>query len=279
MSTTLELAKALISRPSVTPDDAGCQTMIAQRLSALGFRCEHLRFGEVDNLWARYGDSGPLLVFAGHTDVVPTGKESDWHSPPFIPTERDGMLYGRGAADMKGSIAAMLAACERIFPVSRQFHGSLAFLLTSDEEGPAVDGTVKVIEHLQARNEQITWALVGEPSSETRVGDQVKNGRRGSLNAYLTVHGTQGHVAYPHLADNPVHRFAPVMQALCATEWDRGNAFFPPTSFQISKLQAGTGATNVIPGDLEVQFNFRYSSELTHTRLQEQVEQFTLTKR
>lgn len=269
MSATLDLAKDLISRPSVTPDDKGCQAMLATRLERLGFRCEHLRFGEVDNLWARLGDAEPLFAFAGHTDVVPAGK--GWHTDPFVPVEQDGMLIGRGAADMKGSVAAFVTACERFVADTPNPKGSLAFLITSDEEGVATDGTVKVIDTLQQRGEKITWCLVGEPSSVSKVGDTVKNGRRGSLNGYLTIHGTQGHVAYPHLAENPLHRFAPLLQALCATEWDQGNDFFPPTSFQIPNIQAGTGATNVIPGELTLQFNFRYSSELTHTVLQQRI--------
>jgi len=271
MSTTLELAIELISRPSITPNDAGCQALIAKRLQTLDFNIENLRFGEVDNLWARRGQTAPLFVFAGHTDVVPTGPEEQWQFPPFSPTQDEGFLYGRGAADMKSSIAAMITACERFIAAHPQHNGSIAFLITSDEEGPGVDGTVKVIKTLQARNEQIDWCLVGEPSSTKRLGDVVKNGRRGSLNGVLTIHGVQGHVAYPHLAENPIHRFAPVLKTLCETQWDQGNDFFPATRFQITNFNAGTGADNVIPGDLEVLFNFRYSSELTHTQLQEQV--------
>ncbi len=271
MSTTLELAIELISRPSITPNDAGCQALIAKRLQTLDFNLENLRFGEVDNLWARRGQTVPLFVFAGHTDVVPTGPEEQWQFPPFATTQHQGFLYGRGAADMKSSIAAMITACERFIAAHPQHNGSIAFLITSDEEGPGVDGTVKVIKTLQARNEKIDWCLVGEPSSTERLGDVVKNGRRGSLNGILTLHGVQGHVAYPHLAENPIHRFAPVLKTLCETQWDQGNDFFPATSFQITNFNAGTGADNVIPGDLEVLFNFRYSSELTHTQLQEQV--------
>ncbi|HAI70323.1 MAG TPA: succinyl-diaminopimelate desuccinylase [Gammaproteobacteria bacterium] len=271
MSTTLELAIELISRISITPNDAGCQALIAKRLQTLDFNIENLRFGEVDNLWARRGQTAPLFVFAGHTDVVPTGPEEQWQFPPFSPTQDQGFLYGRGAADMKSSIAAMITACERFIAAHPQHNGSIAFLITSDEEGPGVDGTVKVIKTLPARNEQIDWCLVGEPSSTERLGDVVKNGRRGSLNGILTLHGVQGHVAYPHLAENPIHRFAPVLKTLCETQWDQGNDFFPATSFQITNFNAGTGADNVIPGDLEVLFNFRYSSELTHTQLQEQV--------
>jgi len=271
MSTSLELAQKLISCPSITPNDAGCQPLIAKRLQSLDFNIENLRFGEVDNLWARRGQTAPLFVFAGHTDVVPTGPEEQWQFPPFTPTQHQGFLYGRGAADMKSSIAAMITACERFIAAHPQHNGSIAFLITSDEEGPGVDGTVKVINTLQARNEQIDWCLVGEPSSTERLGDCVKNGRRGSLNGVLTIHGVQGHVAYPHLAENPIHRFAPVLKTLCEIQWDQGNDFFPPTRFQITNISAGTGADNVIPGDLELLFNFRYSSELTHTQLQEQV--------
>jgi succinyl-diaminopimelate desuccinylase len=271
MSCTRDLAEQLIARPSVTPNDCGCQELLAQRLSALGFKCEHLRFGEVDNLWARYGDDAPLLVFAGHTDVVPAGNPASWHTPPFEPLQRHGMLFGRGAADMKGGIAAFVTATERFFAAQPRWHGSLAFLLTSDEEGEAIDGTVKVLQVLAQRGDKITWCLLGEPSSVTRVGDEAKNGRRGSLNGHLTIHGIQGHVAYPHLADNPIHRFAPVLHALCSAQWDQGNAFFPPTSFQISNIIGGTGAVNVIPGELQVRFNFRYSSEVTHHDLQTQV--------
>lgn len=271
MSATLELAQELISRRSVTPDDAGCQQLIAARLHPLGFHIEPLRFGPVDNLWARHGDSGPLFCFAGHTDVVPTGPEGNWTHPPFAAAVVDGMLYGRGAADMKGSIAAFVTATERFLARRPQHRGSIAFLLTSDEEGEAVDGTVKVIEVLEGRNEKITWCLVGEPSSVNVLGDGIKNGRRGSLTGYLTVHGVQGHVAYPHLADNPVHRFAPTLVELCAIEWDRGNDYFPPTSFQIANINAGTGANNVIPGALEVMFNFRFSTEQTAEGLQRKV--------
>ena len=272
MSDTLTLAKELISRPSVTPEDGGCQTIMAQRLQALGFHIEHLRFGEVNNLWARRGNETPLFVFAGHTDVVPTGPENDWRHPPFSPTEENGLLYGRGAADMKGSLAAMITATERFLAQHADHRGSIAYLITSDEEGVAIDGTVKVVEWLQARNEKIDWCLVGEPTSTTRVGDVIKNGRRGSLGATLTVRGMQGHVAYPHLAKNPVHLFAPALAELVAMEWDRGNEHFPPTTFQISNIQAGTGATNVIPGDLQVLFNFRFSTEVTDTELRSCVE-------
>ncbi|MDX1251093.1 MAG: succinyl-diaminopimelate desuccinylase [Gammaproteobacteria bacterium] len=272
MSPTLELAIDLISRPSVTPEDAGCQEAMIARLTAIGFNIERLPFGEVQNFWARRGTSGPLFAFAGHSDVVPTGPLEQWHSPPFTPTLREGYLYGRGAADMKGSLAAMVTACERFVAAHPGHHGSIAFLITSDEEGPSVDGTVKVVEHLSARGERIDWALVGEPTSTRQVGDVIKNGRRGSLSGTLTVRGVQGHVAYPHLADNPVHRFAPALAELCAIRWDEGSADFPPTTFQISNIHAGTGANNVIPGDLQVLFNFRYSTAVTYTQLRERVE-------
>ncbi|MAT64786.1 MAG: succinyl-diaminopimelate desuccinylase [Gammaproteobacteria bacterium] len=260
-TTTLDLARDLIARNSVTPEDAGCQAMMADFLAARGFDITPLPFGEVSNLWARRGDNGPLFVFAGHTDVVPTGPLEAWDSPPFEPTERDGWLYGRGAADMKGSLAAMLTAVDRFLAAHPEPHGSIAFLITSDEEGPSVNGTVKVVEWLQAQGTRIDWCLVGEPSSSEQVGDVMKNGRRGSLSGELRVKGVQGHVAYPHLARNPVHQAAPALAELCATEWDAGNDHFPPTTFQISNVQAGTGATNVIPGELTVLFNFRYSTE------------------
>lgn len=271
MSATLKLLKDLIARRSLTPEDAGCQALIAQRLQPLGFEIEHLRFGTVDNLWARRGTVSPLFAFAGHTDVVPTGPLDQWHSDPFTPTERDGYLYGRGTADMKGSIAAMVTAVERFVHDHPKHRGSLAFLITSDEEGPSIDGTVKVVEHLEARNEKIDWCLIGEPTCVDRVGDTVKNGRRGSLTGKLIVHGTQGHVAYPHLAANPVHLFAAALAELCAMQWDQGNEFFPPTTFQISNIHAGTGADNVIPGDLEVVFNFRFSTELTPEKIKQSV--------
>ncbi len=271
MSKTLELAIELIKRPSVTPDDAGCQPIMAERLQAIDFTTKHLRFGEVDNLWARRGQMAPLLVFAGHTDVVPTGPEEHWQFPPFTPSQHDGILYGRGAIDMKGSLAAMVTACERFVAEHPHHQGSIALLITSDEEGPAVDGTVKVINYLQEQGEKIDWCLVGEPTSTERLCDVIKNGRRGSLNGILTVHGVQGHVAYPHLADNPIHHVAPVLKTLCETEWDQGNDFFPPTSFQITNINAGTGADNVIPGDLEILFNFRYSTEVTDTQLRKKI--------
>ena len=273
MSDTLELARALVARPSVTPEDAGCQELLAKRLAPLGFEIEPLHFGEVKNLWARRGSEGPLFCFAGHTDVVPPGPLEEWHSPPFEPEVREGRLYGRGTADMKGSIAAMVTAMERFLAGHPRHRGSLAWLITSDEEGPAVNGTVKVVETLQARGERIDWCLVGEPSSSERLGDTIKNGRRGSHNARLRVLGIQGHVAYPHLARNPVHQALPALAELVSEEWDRGNDFFPPTTFQISNVHAGTGATNVIPGELEVLFNFRYSTETTHEALEQRVEE------
>jgi len=272
MSATFDLACELIRRPSVTPDDAGCQALMAERLRRLGFRIEPLRFGDVDNLWARRGDADPLFCFAGHTDVVPPGPASSWASPPFEPSVRSGQLYGRGAADMKGSLAAMITATEAFVAERPGHRGSVAFLLTSDEEGPAVDGTVRVVETLETRGEKIAWCLVGEPTSVDRVGDVIKNGRRGSLNGRLRVLGQQGHVAYPHLALNPVHAFAPVLAALVAAEWDRGNAHFPPTTFQISNLNAGTGAENVIPGELTAWLNFRFSTEVDAPTLQRRVE-------
>ena len=273
MSDTLQLAIDLISRPSVTPDDKGCQPLMMERLGNIGFKTEPLRFGDVDNFWARRGDSGPLFVFAGHTDVVPTGPVGQWSVDPFRPeVNAEGLLYGRGAADMKGSLAAMITACERFVEKHPDHRGSIAYLITSDEEGPAVDGTVRVVQHLQARDESIDYCLVGEPSSTRKLGDVVKNGRRGSFSGNLTVHGQQGHVAYPHLAQNPIHLAAPALAELAATEWDQGNEFFPPTTFQISNIHGGTGANNVIPGDLEVMFNLRYSTQLTHTLIQQRVE-------
>ena len=272
MSDTLDLAIDLISRASVTPEDAGCQAVMKQRLAALGFRNEPMRFSDVDNFWARRGDTGPVLCFAGHTDVVPAGPRGKWQSDPFAPTIRDGMLYGRGAADMKGSLAAMVTATERFVARHPDHRGSIAYLITSDEEGPSINGTVKVVETLEARNEKIDWCLVGEPSSNHVLGDVVKNGRRGSLGAVLSVRGRQGHVAYPHLARNPVHEVAPALAELAATVWDNGNEFFPQTTFQVSNIHAGTGATNVIPGECEVLFNFRYSTETTHESLRERVQ-------
>jgi succinyl-diaminopimelate desuccinylase len=272
LTPALELAQALISRRSVTPDDAGCQDLIAGRLSAAGFRCEPMRFGEVSNLWARRGSGQPLLCFAGHTDVVPTGPLSEWHSDPFVPTLRDGKLYGRGAADMKSSIAAFVVATE-LFVKERPHHsGSIAFLLTSDEEGPAADGTVKVVQALKQRGETMDYCIVGEPTSVDALGDTLKNGRRGSLSGRLTVRGIQGHVAYPHLARNPVHLLAPALAELAKTQWDKGNESFPPTTWQVSNIHAGTGVGNVIPGSVEVDFNFRFSTESTDAALMQRAE-------
>jgi succinyl-diaminopimelate desuccinylase len=266
---TLELTRALIARRSLTPDDAGCQALIAARLEPLGFRCETLACNGVTNLWARRGSGRPLLAFAGHTDVVPTGPLDQWRSDPFVPTERDGWLYGRGAADMKGSLAAFVVAIESFLAAHPGAPGSIALLLTSDEEGPSVDGTVRVVERLAAAGESIDHCIVGEPSSVNRLGDMIKNGRRGSLSGTLTVKGQQGHVAYPHLARNPIHLVAPAIAELAATRWDDGNAYFPPTTWQCSNIQAGTGATNVIPGTLALQFNFRHSTESTPESLRE----------
>lgn len=272
LSPTITLAKQLIDIDSVTPDDKGCQEIMIQRLEAVGFNINRLRFGEVDNLWAKRGQQKPLFVFAGHTDVVPSGPVKSWNTPPFETTIIDGILYGRGAADMKGSLAAMVTACERFIAKHPEHSGAIGFLITSDEEGPAVDGTVKVIDYLTEHNEQIDMCLVGEPSCTSELGDTIKNGRRGSLGCVLTIHGTQGHVAYPHLANNPIHLAAPALTELTQTEWDKGNDFFPPTSFQISNIHSGTGATNVIPGDIEIQFNFRFSTELNQQKITTWVE-------
>jgi len=271
MSAVLELTKELVARRSLTPEDAGCQRFMAGRLAKLGFEAEHLRFGAVDNLWARHGKTGPLLVFAGHTDVVPSGPVEQWNSEPFTPTLRDGRLYGRGTADMKGGLAAMLVAVERYLASGAEPKGSIAFLITSDEEGPSVDGTVKVVEFLEKRGEKMDWCVLGEPSCLDRFGDTLRNGRRGSLTGILKVHGIQGHVAYPERADNPIHRVAPALAELIGTRWDSGNEFFPPTSFQISNFNSGTGAGNVIPGDAAVRFNFRYSSAVTQDELKRRV--------
>ena len=265
---TVQLAMELMARQSVTPEDAGCQALLRQRLEPIGFSCETFRFGDVTNLWARRGNARPLLAFAGHTDVVPTGPLDLWHSDPFTPEIRDGLLYGRGAADMKSSIAAMVVACERFVEANPDHQGSIAFLITSDEEGPAVNGTVKVIETLEARGEKIDMALVGEPSSTHTVGDVVKNGRRGSLGAYLVIKGIQGHVAYPHKVDNPIHRAMPALHELASHQWDSGNDSFPPTSLQISNFHAGTGAHNVVPGHAEIRFNLRFSTEVSPEQIQ-----------
>ncbi len=271
-SPSLELAKALIARRSITTEDAGCLDLIATRLTPLGFTCERIDSsgptGHVCNLWARLGTSQPLIIFAGHTDVVPPGPADKWQSDPFVPTARDGMLYGRGAADMKTSVAAAVVATERLLATTPELKGSLAFLLTSDEEGDATDGTVKVVEALKARGETLDCCIVGEPTSVNRQGDTIKNGRRGSLSGKLIVKGVQGHVAYPEKVKNPIHHAAPALAELAAAHWDDGNEFFPPTSFQISNIHAGTGATNVVPGTLEVLFNFRFSTASTAASLQ-----------
>lgn len=280
MSRTLQLAEQLISRRSVTPVDAGCQALIRERLAALGFECHTLEYGpndgRVTNLWAlRRGSAGTaakLLAFAGHTDVVPTGPLAQWTSDPFVPTHRDGQLYGRGAADMKTSLAAMIVATEEFVAAAPDHAGSIAFLLTSDEEGPALDGTVRVCEWIAARGERLDYCIVGEPTSVERLGDMIKNGRRGTLSGKLRVIGVQGHIAYPHLALNPIHALAPALAELVATRWDEGNAYFPPTSWQVSNIHAGTGAGNVIPGDAVVDFNFRFSTESTPQALQQRVQ-------
>lgn len=266
----IELAQQLIRRPSLSPDDAGCQALLIARLEAIGFTVEPMHIGDTLNFWATRGQ-GETLAFAGHTDVVPPGDANRWISPPFEPSIRDGMLFGRGAADMKGSLAAMVVAAERFIAANPQHKGRLAFLITSDEEASAVNGTVKVVERLMARNERMDYCLVGEPSSTEIVGDVVKNGRRGSMTANLTIHGVQGHVAYPHLADNPVHRAMPALNELVETVWDEGNEFFPPTSMQIANVQAGTGSNNVIPGEFFVQFNFRFSTQLTDQMIKDRV--------
>ena len=272
MNETLEMTQALIACPSVTPEDAGCMDLIVERLAPLGFIPEFMDFGDTRNLWLRRGSARPLFVFLGHTDVVPPGPLAEWTSPPFEPHIRDGMLYGRGAADMKGSVAAFTIACHRFVENHPRHAGSIAILLTSDEEGIATNGIVKVVEVLQARDEAIDFCLVGEPSSEETLGDVVKIGRRGSLNGMLRVFGMQGHVAYPHKARNPIHEFAAPMQHLVEEVWDQGNDHFPPTSFQIANINGGTGAENVIPGQLDVQFNFRFSTELTAEVIQQRVE-------
>ncbi len=270
---TNRLLCELIRRPSVTPDDAGCQQIIADRLSAIGFECESMPFGDVTNLWARRGSRTPVLCFAGHTDVVPAGPLERWQTDPFVPTVRDQKIYGRGSADMKAGLAAMVVAAERFVAEHPNHDGSIAFLITSDEEGPARDGTLKVVETLGDRGETIDWCVLGEPSSLRQLGDTVRVGRRGSLTGKLTVTGTQGHVAYPHLADSPIRRFSPVLEELHATVWDHGNEFFPPTSFQVVEIASGAGAPNVIPGDLRARFNFRYSTEWNHATLRSRVEE------
>lgn len=267
----IELLRQLVERPSVTPDDAGCQEVLADRLRPLGFVCETMQFGDVTNLWARRGDAGPVMCFAGHTDVVPPGPREDWDTDPFVPAEKDGCLYGRGSADMKSGLAAMIVALEEFVAAYPDHSGSLAMLVTSDEEGRARDGTLKVVEALQARGERIDWCVLGEPSSQERLGDIVRVGRRGSLSGMLTVRGVQGHVAYPQLADNPIGRFAPVLADMYATRWDDGNEFFPPTSFQVVDIRAGLGFPNVTPGELSARFNFRYSTQWDHHGLRQKV--------
>jgi succinyl-diaminopimelate desuccinylase len=272
MPDVLDLARELIARKSVTPEDGGCQEMLAARLARSGFRCEPMQFGEVSNLWARRGSGAPVVCFAGHTDVVPTGPLSEWHSDPFVPTIRDGKLFGRGAADMKSSIAAFVVATEMFLKERPDHAGSIALLLTSDEEGPALDGTARVVETLKRRNEAIDYCIVGEPTSVDALGDMLKNGRRGSLSGKLTVKGIQGHVAYPHLVKNPIHLLAPALAELAKTQWDKGNESFPPTSFQVSNIHGGTGAANVVPGSVEVDFNFRFSTESTEDSLKQKTE-------
>jgi succinyl-diaminopimelate desuccinylase len=273
MSEVLDLTRDLLARRSVTPADEGCQPLMASRLAAAGFQVESLPFGSVQNLWARRGRSGPVLCFAGHTDVVPTGPLEEWHSDPFVPTIRDGILYGRGAADMKSGLAAMVTATEAFVGACPGHRGSIAFLVTSDEEGPSVDGTRRVVQTLRERGERIDWCVMGEPSSESVVGDTIKVGRRGSLSGRLTVHGVQGHIAYPQFAENPVHVLAPALAELVGRVWDQGTEHFEPTSFQVSNLNAGTGAPNVIPGELKVRFNLRYSPVQSLERLKESVEE------
>lgn len=271
MSATLQLTQQLIARPSLTPQDEGCLHIIGQRLEKIGFKLEMIRCGDVDNLWARRGNSGKLICFAGHTDVVPTGPVDKWVSPPFTPTIRDGMLYGRGAADMKGSLAAFVTAIEKFVAAYPGHAGSIALLLTSDEEGVAVDGTVRVVEALQARGEKMDYCIVGEPTAVSKTGDTIKNGRRGSLSGDLIVKGVQGHIAYPHLVKNPIHLASPAIAELAATEWDKGNEYFPATSWQVSNIHGGTGATNVVPGTVEITFNFRFSTASTIDSLKAKV--------
>jgi succinyl-diaminopimelate desuccinylase len=273
MSKTLQLTQELIARQSVSPTDGGCQALMIERLAAIGFSIESLRFGPVDNFWAKRGSGSPVFCFAGHTDVVPSGPQDEWRSDPFEPVIRDGLLYGRGAADMKSGLAAMLTAAEDFVGQYPRHRGTLAFLITSDEEGPSVDGTRRVVEVLRERQESIDWCLVGEPSSEHTLGDTIKIGRRGSLSGRLTVHGIQGHIAYPQLADNPVHALAPALSELTARVWDRGNEHFQPTSFQVSNISAGTGAPNVIPGELRARFNLRFSTEQSVEGLKQLVEE------
>jgi succinyl-diaminopimelate desuccinylase len=272
MQSPLDLVKELIARRSVTPNDAGCQAILAQRLSAAGFACEALPYGGVTNLWARRGTGAPLLCFAGHTDVVPPGPLDQWRSDPFVPTLRDGKLFGRGAADMKSSIASFVVAVEAFIRSCPTHRGSIGFLITSDEEGPSVDGTARVVEQLRTRGEAIDYCLVGEPTSVNTLGDMIKNGRRGSLSGRLTVRGLQGHIAYPHLARNPIHQLAPALAELTTIEWDRGTEHFPPTTWQVSNLRAGIGVTNIIPGSVELDFNFRFSTASTEASLRTRFE-------
>ena len=271
MSQTLELAKSLISRPSVTPDDKGCQAIMIDRLEKIGFKIHPLKFGDVDNFWATHGNASPIFSFAGHTDVVPAGDDEAWKTPPFEPTVKDGLLFGRGAADMKGGLASMLVATENFIEKNPNHKGTLAFLITSDEEGVAVNGTVKVMDYLKSLDQKIDYCLLGEPSSTSVLGDVIKNGRRGSLNGLLTIKGKQGHIAYPHLAENPNHLMTSVLNDLCQQQWDNGNDYFPATSFQISNIHSGSRVTNVIPGEVEIMFNFRYSTETTKEELQKKV--------
>ena len=273
LSATVALTQALIARPSVSPTDGGCQALMIERLQSIGFTVEKLPFGPVDNFWAKRGGGGPVFCFAGHTDVVPSGPIADWHNDPFQPMMKEGNLYGRGAADMKSGLAAMVTACEEFVGNYPSHAGSIAFLITSDEEGPSVDGTRRVVDVLRNRGERIDWCLVGEPSSETVLGDTIKIGRRGSLSGRLTVHGVQGHIAYPQFADNPVHALAPALAELASRSWDQGNEHFQPTSFQVSNIAAGTGAPNVIPGELKARFNLRFSTEQTVDSLQSTVEE------
>ena len=271
MNNTLDLAKSLISQASITPDDKGCQSIMIERLKKIGFEVHSLKFADVDNFWATRGSSGPIFAFAGHTDVVPAGNEDEWNTVPFEPTIKDGYLYGRGAADMKGGLAAMVTATESFVKDNPSHKGTIAFLITSDEEGVAINGTVKVMDYLKENNQKIDFCLLGEPSSTSVTGDVIKNGRRGSLNGVINVNGQQGHVAYPHLAKNPIHLFSQALSDLCAQEWDSGNEYFPATSFQVSNIHSGDGVTNVIPGKAKIMFNFRYSTETTKEELMAKV--------
>ena len=271
MNNTLDLAKSLISQASITPDDKGCQSIMIERLKKIGFEVHSLKFADVDNFWATRGSSGPIFAFAGHTDVVPAGNEDEWNTVPFEPTIKDGYLYGRGAADMKGGLAAMVTATESFVKDNPNHKGTIAFLITSDEEGVAINGTVKVMDYLKEKNQKIDYCLLGEPSSTSVTGDVIKNGRRGSLNGVINVNGQQGHVAYPHLAKNPIHLFSQALSDLCSQEWDSGNEYFPATSFQVSNIHSGDGVTNVIPGKAKIMFNFRYSTETTKEELMAKV--------